>query len=173
MKKEDLTKLLLLHKNDWQNEEEFKKFYDYKHANVEELHEIGKYYEAPDDGFKVTHDLSDEDTEFKVITHESIKAIIRQYAAKHLEYLKKCAVMDKDLDERGLYEREHGYMDGAQQYVEKQIREWEKAEILLYDIDLDNPRLVKSWSYQFELFELLRIYKTFDRENDVVIYEGY
>jgi hypothetical protein len=37
----------------------------------------------------------------------------------------------------------------------------------------DNPRLVSSWKYEYEIFELVRIYKTFDFKKNVLIYYGH
>ena len=37
----------------------------------------------------------------------------------------------------------------------------------------ENPKLVSSWKYEYEVFELVRIYKTFDWKRNVMIYYGY
>lgn len=169
--REDLTKLLLIHEKP-DSEEKFEMMWDFQRNVIDEMHEIGKYYDTPDDGFEVVHDLSDEDTELKIITHDSIKAIIRQYAQKHLDYLKDLMKPEEEMTEEEKFERKHGYKDTLKKHIESQIRQWERPEDLVYDIDLDSDRLVKSWNFQYELFELLHIYKSFDRENDYVVYTG-
>jgi hypothetical protein len=39
-----------------------------------------------------------------------------------------------------------------------------------YNLNLENPKLVSSWKYEYEIFELVRIYKTFDWKRNVMIY---
>jgi hypothetical protein len=46
-------------------------------------------------------------------------------------------------------------------------------DTLPYDVDLSNSRLVSSWKYEYEIFELVKIYKTFDWKRNVMIYYGY
>ncbi len=42
-----------------------------------------------------------------------------------------------------------------------------------YDISDDNDRIVSSNKYEYLIFELTHIYKTFDWENNVMYYNGY
>ena len=41
-----------------------------------------------------------------------------------------------------------------------------------YDLDDDTDCIVNSWKYEYVIFELVRIYKTFDWKNDVLLYVG-
>jgi hypothetical protein len=41
------------------------------------------------------------------------------------------------------------------------------------DLERDDDCIVSSWKYEYAQFELVRIYKTFDWEKDVMIYYGY
>lgn len=166
VKKTDLAKILLLPLDDY-------KSHRYKRDHTEELYEIGKYYDAPEDGFEVTHDVSGDEEEWKIITHESLLAIIRQYAKMHLEYLQNCIKPEDEMTELEKHEREFGHSHTATQFIKGQISQWERPEQLIYNIDLESDELVKSWNYQFVLFEILRIYKTFDTENYYVVYEGH
>ena len=43
---------------------------------------------------------------------------------------------------------------------------------LPYDLD-NNELCTKSWKFEYAQFELVRIYKTFDWENNLMIYYGY
>lgn len=43
---------------------------------------------------------------------------------------------------------------------------------LPYDLE-DGIEVTTSWKYEYAIFELVRIYKTFDWENDYLIYYGY
>ena len=39
--------------------------------------------------------------------------------------------------------------------------------------DLEGDSLVTSWKYEYAVFELVRIYKTFDWKKNVMIYYGW
>jgi hypothetical protein len=160
IKKDDLKKLLEA-KMDW--EETWELFHDL----TEELHELGKAYDKPE-GFEPKYDLSEDETEFIVIHLETLKEIIEQYADKHVAYLESLINPDED------YFADH---HNPEDYVKAQIRHWKqhnsKFYNTIYNIDKDNSKLVNSWEFQYEIFDLVRIYKTFDSENYELVYRGY
>lgn len=41
-----------------------------------------------------------------------------------------------------------------------------------YNLD-EGDEITTSWKYEYSIFELVRIYKTFDWKNNVMIYYGY
>jgi hypothetical protein len=41
-----------------------------------------------------------------------------------------------------------------------------------YDLNRDDE-VTTSWKYEYAIFELVRIYKTFDWKKNVMIYYGY
>lgn len=160
IKKDDLTKLML------------KMSYELKREATEELYEIGKYYSRPDDGFEIIYDLSDTDTEYMIITRDSLKAIIKQYSEMHLDYLKSLIKTDDELTNEEKAKKELGYLDTPKRYIEKKISEWKRPGRLVYDLGTGN-RLVKSWAIEYEVFELVKIYKEFDEEKYHMVYRGY
>lgn len=161
IKKSDLPKLSLLDD------------YDFRRDMTEELHEIGKYYDHPDDEWEELYDFGDDDTEYKIITKKSLKAIIKQYEQSHLKYLQDLIKPDEELTEDDKMKIEFGYRDTPHKYVQKKIMEWERADSLVYDINDNSDRLVKSWAMEYEIFELIRIYKSFDEEKYYLVYEGH
>jgi hypothetical protein len=48
--------------------------------------------------------------------------------------------------------------------------EW--LQMTPYDLE-SGDEVTTSWKYEYAIFELVRIYKTFDWENDIMIYYGY
>lgn len=147
--------------------------HEYRREKVEELYEIGKNYDSYPEGFDIIHDLSHEDGELIVVSHDSILAIVRDFAQKHLDYLKKMITPYEELSEIDKINKDLGHLDSAEDFVKRQINQFKEPELMVYDADLNSPNLVKSWNYQFELFEILRIYKTFDTEKYYVMYYGY
>lgn len=66
--------------------------------------------------------------------------------------------------------------DKARQLVEflEEIRmekRWEQYGY--YDTNLEHQILIDSWAYRDTIFNLLHIYKTFDYENDALIFMGW
>jgi len=166
IKKEDLAKLLLLQDNGGIS-------YSARHDVTERLYEIGKHYDRPED-FEILNDLSDTDTdtEYIVITKNSLKAIIKQYAKMHLNYLNKIKIPTEKLDKDNIWRRNAGYLDSCDSYIKSQIHDWKRAETFIYNLDENTDQIVNSWSYQYEIFELVRIFKSFDYDNYYLIYEG-
>jgi hypothetical protein len=62
-------------------------------------------------------------------------------------------------------------------YIQDRLDEWSKFKELgnLYNVynlgSKDN--IASSWLYEFEIFDLVRIYKTFNWENDVMLFYGW
>lgn len=42
-----------------------------------------------------------------------------------------------------------------------------------YDLNKNNPEITNSWKIEYSQFELIRIYKTFDWKNNIMIHYGY
>lgn len=42
-----------------------------------------------------------------------------------------------------------------------------------YSMDVSNPEIVTSWRYEYSIFEMVRIYKSFDWENNYLIFYGW
>jgi len=53
------------------------------------------------------------------------------------------------------------------------IREWEGKYTLPYNLDEDKDEIVSSWKYEYSVFELVRIFKTFDWENNKMVWYGW
>lgn len=55
-------------------------------------------------------------------------------------------------------------------HVKDMACEWEYFK---HPYDLENDRLCKSWKYEYTIFELVRLYKTFNWNKDVLIWCGW
>lgn len=42
-----------------------------------------------------------------------------------------------------------------------------------FNLDDGKDEVTSSWKYEYSIFELVRIYKSFDWENNVMIHYGY
>jgi len=135
-------------------------WWEYKDEIVE-LHELGKYIDSEiRDGLIVESEKFAEDGEFDIINIESIPHIVSCYAKSFKKFLESL----KEGTNR-IYTSES--------YIEEQIRRWTDADSLIYNIKKDQDKLVSSWEYQYEIFDLIRIYKTFDVENCHLLWLGH
>lgn len=59
-------------------------------------------------------------------------------------------------------------------HITRQLSEWENDfGLCAVDTDLSSKRVTSSWLYEYAIFELVRLYKTFDFENDVFVLMGW
>ncbi len=125
------------------------------------LHNLGKYCDFDID--KETHEFFTKwkcpDTEFLVCTENVLLKIIEDYRLTVLKWYEKQLKTPK--------EAEHNYRT--------MVREWggDKWNMIPYDLDKETDNIVKSWRFEYAIFDLVRIYKSFDWENDVLIYSGH
>lgn len=62
----------------------------------------------------------------------------------------------------------------CKRHVGNQLNEWENAfGICPIDTDLSKPIINRSWLYEYGIFELVRVYKTFDWENNSLVLLGW
>lgn len=149
--------LCLLKKEDFK---EGKSYFEYG-DELKTLHELGKYVEGElIDKFTVIYNLDDEDTEFKIIDIESVLHIIEHYSKKQLSFLQSVKNGENQLFD-------------AQKLLDNQIREWATPQALIFNIDKKDDSLVNSWSFQYVIFDLIRIYKTFDVEKHYLVWTGH
>lgn len=127
-----------------------------------ELHELGKYCDFPIDDLKSEFftKFSDSDCEFSVATKELFLAIIEDYRLNTLNWY------TSQLDEP--YEK-------LIENNKRMISEWggDGLKMTPYDLSNNSDNIVSSWKYEYAVFELVRLFKSFDWENDVLIYNGY
>jgi hypothetical protein len=144
-----------------------------------ELYEIGKYVD-----FKVGRlpfydfDIEKEtDAEFDIITKEGLKAIIDSY---HESTFKHYSEMLKPF-ERFIKNPEMDYLPSEEDIKEvvaaisRKVNAWKSEFVKPYWLDEERTdgEIVRSWSIEYAIFNLVYIYRTFDWENDYLIYSGW
>ena len=143
--------------------------YEFRREKTQRLYELGKYIDPRIlIVVKDVSDWSEEETEYKAIELDSIKNVVKVYSDLHIHFLTKVSEKGKNEEETSLED-----IPTPAQFVEEQINHWCKAEKLVYNDEKDQEEIVRSWEYQYEIFEMLRIYKTFDSENHYLIWEGH
>lgn len=142
---------------------------------VVELYELGKYCDYDYKEFlgefftdKDTNYLfHNEDTEFYLVKDKQFLAnIIHDYNQKVMEYYEK---MLKNYDRQNISNLTQSEIFEGFEHLRSMYFEW--MHNFVYDLEVPD-KITSSWKYEYAIFELIRIYKSFDWENDVMIYYG-
>ena len=148
-----------------------------------ELYELGKYSEI---GFKLESErpsvfTSDElkeeyiDYGFALLTKDDFKSIIEFYRQKIVEWLKILLNPDKSqVTAPNLSKEERKHLEWKYE-IEGKLDKWSEKYFGISPIDLDESRdcITDDWSYEYSIFELIRLYKIFDWENDDLVLVGW
>lgn len=133
-----------------------------------QLFELGKYFDTPEhlEEFYNFDLYAMQENEFKIISKEGLRAIIEMYHDNiAMMYTEAAETKEK-----------------ACQHIEEKIRTWIKysyAKFGYLPYYLDEPErdsdgaIAKSWTYEYAIFNLVHIYRTFDWEKDYLIYSAW
>lgn len=148
-----------------------------------DLYELGKYSEI---GFKLESErpslfTSDElnkryeDYGFALLTKDDFKAVIEECRQKIISWFK--SLLDPEDDplipsKLSKEERRRALIDNE---IKDKINNWSGKYFGISPIDLDEnkERITGDWSYEYAIFELVRLYKVFDWENDDLVLVGW
>jgi hypothetical protein len=177
------------------NQKQLSQFYNVEEDDcyrgfVKELYEYGKYveFQPPKKSFKPFFKNKElqkqynEDQELYAVTDEffaytidSYKEIIQTYYIKMLAPFREdhaiLSLYNKDYDLSELSLEQKNAVLKMIQHVNSMSMEW--LALTPYDLHNDTSEINSSWKYEYAIFELVRIYKTFDWKRNVLVYYGY
>lgn len=141
--------------------------------NIKELHEFGKYVEFGDEKFykpffsnEETQEYVADEHEFYIVDKEFLKHIIEHYNGIvkkwYEDLLPNDDILPKDLTEKQL--------ESIYNHIRSVKSEW--CYLTPYNLE-KGDEVTNSWKYEYSIFELVRLYKHFDFENNVIVYYGY
>ena len=147
-----------------------------------ELYELGKYSEI---AFKLESErtslfTSDElkerysDYGFALLTKDDFKAVIEAYRQKIVEWFQGLLNPDKSqVTAPNLSKEERKRLEWKYE-IEDKLDKWSGKYFGISPIDLDEgrERITGDWTYEYAIFELVRLYKIFDWENDDLVLVG-
>ena len=126
-----------------------------------QLYELGKYYnftkgKIPFYSFDIEEIY---ETEFYIMTKDELKELIREYHDLIYQYYEKLAQGKDNVDE----------------FIRSKARQWCAKSIDPYWLDQEKTdgAIVRSWEYEYAIFNLVYIYRTFDWETDYLIYSAW
>jgi len=131
---------------------------------VKELHGFGKYYNVDTSKYnpffakKEIQDYFSNDHDFWIVDKDFLLGIIEKERKEMAEWYKEC---ESKTYEELLFQ------------IKKLAKEWSGEYYLPYNLDLSKPHLVDSWQRDYAIFDLIRIYKSFDFENNLLVYYGW
>ena len=150
--------------------EEALSFYDYRldacyrPEELTHLYEIGKSVSYVNGTFEAFHNKFDcyewHEAEMYILTKESLITIIQQQEKEVADYYKRL-LDEKDPDEI------HSYLFGKSNTWRNKF-----FSSIQYEEDKDGE-MTRSWYTDYAIFNLVYILKTFDFENNYLIYSGW
>lgn len=148
-----------------------------------ELYELGKHSGI---GFKLeskrpsmftSEELKKryEDYGFALLTKDDFKAVIEAYRQKIVDWFESLLNPDKSqITFNKLSQKERKHLEWEYEIRDK-LDYWSGKYFGILPIDLDESRerITGDWSYEYAIFELVRLYKIFDWENDDLVLVGW
>lgn len=125
------------------------------------LYELGKYCEfdySKDTSNFFTNIEADSDEMFLLASKDFLLNVIEDYRKYVISYYDKLSKGETETS--------------IEKFIINRKNRWE-GQWIPYDINDNCKLIVSSWEYEYAIFELVRIYKDFDWDNDLLIYLGY
>lgn len=153
------------------------------HNIGKELYELGKHSGI---GFKLESERPSmftseelkkryEDYGFALLTKDDFKAVIEAYRQKIVDWFESLINPDKSqITFNKLSQKERKHLEWEYEIRDK-LDYWSGKYFGILPIDLDESRerITGDWSYEYAIFELVRLYKIFDWENDDLVLVGW
>lgn len=180
-------------------EDRYKGVYDFGH----QLYEFGKYvdFDPPKESMKKffkkkeTQKEYEIDHELYVVSKQFLAYIIQHYREKIKKYYNKMLnpFFSKDKENPSEFlntiKTDYSFSDNKHTFDFSKITNEEQEALFLmiehirsfgiewrnmipYDLE-NGEEITTSWKYEYGIFELIRIYKSFDWKKNVMIYYGY
>lgn len=128
---------------------------------LKEIYEFGKYCDFKTKGITksfFSKKMSfEDDNELLIADKRLILHCIDNYRKKVADWYKKLS--DKPIEE-------------IKTELDDKAKKWAGGWIP-YNIDEKKEHLVEAWEYEYVIFDLVRILKTFDFKKNVLVYAGY
>ena len=139
-----------------------------------EVFELGKYcdmsyldpYRSDLFSNKEVNTNFNTENEFFMINKEGFESIIEWFRNR----IQSCyeSILKQDPNDV-----EEGRVQPIEEFLKKRIQDWKGEFIKPYDIHPDREGIVSSWDYEYEIFELVRVYKSIDWNKELVVITGW
>lgn len=110
-----------------------------------------------------------------IVTREALKIAIEIYKEKIINYYKNLFVENDKLCDPFFHipieEIKQSIQEKCVEHCREMMSEWTRGFAI--NEKQDSEKLTNSWKYEYEIFELLRLYKTFDFEKYDLLFYGW
>lgn len=148
-----------------------------------ELYELGKYskiafkLESERPSLFTSEELKDRysDYGFALLTKDDFKAVIEAYRQKIVKWLQSLINVDDRIGFSNELAKKQYQFATLKQETQNKLDSWcgKYFGILPIDLDESRERITGDWSYEYAIFELVRLYKIFDWENNELVLVGW
>ena len=116
--------------------------------------------------------------DFVICLKDDFKFVIDEYRKLIYNYFKKCEERSYELMKAHFHNKVETWGNYSEEVFKLESVTPEEAaridEIYRpYNLSEDSDSIVRSWDYEYEIFELVRLYKTFDWENHALLFYGW
>lgn len=156
----------------------------------EELYEFGKYTEFDDSKFYTpffrnteTQKYYSSDHDLHIVGKDFFEHVINHYVGLIKKYYENLLKSFWDSENRDFNLKNIDTPEGKKstidcvQHCRSLALEWGVTNWFTerppFNLESDTQTITTSWKYEYSIFELVRLYKTFDWENDLLIYYGW
>lgn len=140
-----------------------------------EIYEFGKDYENSDKLYKhgnslfTSEELNEQYGDYNAIILEKSGLVCAiEWQRDRIIKIYEDLLREKSInvfDERSQFDR-------MKEHITSHLRWWKPFYGVAYNLDENRENLVESWLYEHSIFDLVRIYKSFDWENKYLIFAG-
>ena len=161
------------------NKEEYIDMFEiFDKLGAKQAFEFGEYYENADEIMKNgkvlfnNSELVEEFADFApyMVTREAVRCAIEWQREKILKYFKSLLLEEHEYEKNGIYFDSRSKQQRLEDAVQSKIIEWEYVPYQLGD---RTDKLTTSWLYEYTIFELIKIYKDTNWDEDCLIFYGY
>lgn len=132
------------------------------------MFELGTFWYTPElqTPFYSFHIHKSDGYEFYIMSKKELDDFIKNL---HEDVYIKCEDLLNDFGSEDSFCK-------IESFLRNRLRQWDTKESNIYDLEKrgydSNGFITKSWEYEYYIFNLIYIYKTFDWENDYLIYSA-
>jgi len=126
------------------------------------IHPGGPFFKNKD-----TQKYYNSDHEIMIIEKDFVKNVIEHYTNKVKNYYKEL-LKDIDIKNKDTFTQDNFYK--LWEHINSFNSEWNM--LTPYDLE-KGDEVTNSWKFEYEIFELIRIYKHFNYKKNLLVYYGW
>lgn len=110
-----------------------------------------------------------------VVGRDAVLCAIEDYRQKIVNWYSSLLMTQEEFEKSKVYfPSKLNQEERIRRHLENQRDEWENSfGLLAIDTDEDSPNIVRSWLYEYEIFELVHRLKTMDWGKNTLVFMGW